>query len=240
MTTDAARKAVFETPELLEHIISFLPATVIFAKVQRLSRAWKAAVDASPAIQTKLWLQPQEKTVMRPTSFVEQNTPSRILYLGTDPVPMYSCGLAVNQLLCLQGKEIDSLSVKAMDYSRYQKFTTEPFPQPFVIKCIGDFNNTNNPGRLATGSSHSCRDMYLTDPSITTGMLRVHYYDDEDDNFDSAVDAALRDPSGITVGLLLDMCWASVAQDIKMILNSDEESSCRIYAIFRFIGTASS
>lgn len=39
MTTDAARKAVFETRELLEHIISFLPPTLIFCKVKRLSRA---------------------------------------------------------------------------------------------------------------------------------------------------------------------------------------------------------
>ena len=54
MTTDAARKAVFNTPELLENIIAFLPYTDILTKVKRLSRQWKDVVDSSPAIKTKL------------------------------------------------------------------------------------------------------------------------------------------------------------------------------------------
>jgi hypothetical protein len=47
MTTDAARRAVFNTPEMLENIILFLPVRDVFAKVPRLSRSWKAVVDSS-------------------------------------------------------------------------------------------------------------------------------------------------------------------------------------------------
>jgi hypothetical protein len=56
MTTDAARKAVFNTPELLESIISFVPSTDILTKVQRLSRQWKDAVESSPVVKNKLWM----------------------------------------------------------------------------------------------------------------------------------------------------------------------------------------
>jgi hypothetical protein len=54
MTTDAARQAVFNTSELLERIIVHLPMKSIFA-VQRVSQKFKAAVDTSPSIQTKVF-----------------------------------------------------------------------------------------------------------------------------------------------------------------------------------------
>jgi len=68
MTTDAARKAVFNTSELLENIISFLPHVDIL-KTQRLSRQWKNAVDSSPSLQTKLWLKPQQLKAIQPINF---------------------------------------------------------------------------------------------------------------------------------------------------------------------------
>ena len=55
MTTDAARKAVLDTSELLEQIILCLPMTNIFV-IQRVCQKFKAVIATSPNIQTKLFL----------------------------------------------------------------------------------------------------------------------------------------------------------------------------------------
>lgn len=51
----AAREEVFETTELMEHIISFLPMKKIF-NVQRVSKRWNDVIAASPGIQEKMFL----------------------------------------------------------------------------------------------------------------------------------------------------------------------------------------
>lgn len=49
-----ARQAVFATSELLEKIILYLPMKTIFG-IQRVSQKFKAVIDASPDIQTKIF-----------------------------------------------------------------------------------------------------------------------------------------------------------------------------------------
>ena len=55
LTTDAARKAVFNTNELLEQIILCLPMRTIFG-IQRVSRNFKDVIATSPKIQEKMFL----------------------------------------------------------------------------------------------------------------------------------------------------------------------------------------
>ena len=55
MTTDAARKAVLLTNELLEEIILYLPMKTIFV-VQRVCKQFKGVIATSPKIQTKMFL----------------------------------------------------------------------------------------------------------------------------------------------------------------------------------------
>lgn len=55
MTTDASRKAVFNTSELLEQVILCLPMKKIFG-IQRVSRQFRDVIAASPKIQEKMWL----------------------------------------------------------------------------------------------------------------------------------------------------------------------------------------
>ena len=57
MTTDASRKAVLNTTELLEHIIVHLPARNIFG-VQRVCQSFRNVIKTSTAIQEKLFLKP--------------------------------------------------------------------------------------------------------------------------------------------------------------------------------------
>lgn len=240
MTTDAPRKAVFETPELLEHIISILPATVILTKVKRLSRAWKAAVDSSPAIRTKLWLQPQEQTVSRPASFSESHAAHAHYAMGPHPWPIYSSVVTINPL-CLEPKHLGSMSLIDSGAFWLPHDLRGTSLQTSSIICSGPVKNKKKSGRLSIDFPHSWRDMYLTDPPITTGMLHLYYPDDTVSTlFASSVDAAIRDHSGITVGLLHDLCWASIPQDIRdnMISNGGHDSCRAFHAYFRFIGTS--
>jgi hypothetical protein len=59
-SSDSISHRVFETEELLENILSFLPANNIFT-VQRVSKHWKAAIASSPSIQRKLFLRSTSK-----------------------------------------------------------------------------------------------------------------------------------------------------------------------------------
>lgn len=68
MTTDASRKAVFNTSELLEQVILCLPMKKIFG-IQRVSRQFRDVIAASPKIQEKMWLRlrndfPKEQWVL--------------------------------------------------------------------------------------------------------------------------------------------------------------------------------
>jgi len=57
---DNARKCVFETNELLEQILLFLPAKNIFS-VWRVSKQWAAVIDSSIGLQRKMFLRPDDK-----------------------------------------------------------------------------------------------------------------------------------------------------------------------------------
>jgi hypothetical protein len=51
----SACRKVFDTTELLEHIISFLPMKKIFT-IQRVSKQWRAVIATSPSIEEKMFL----------------------------------------------------------------------------------------------------------------------------------------------------------------------------------------
>jgi hypothetical protein len=61
MTTDAARRAVFDTTELLESILVCLPPKILFG-VLRVSRRFRAIIAASVPIQEKMYLRLRDKS----------------------------------------------------------------------------------------------------------------------------------------------------------------------------------
>jgi hypothetical protein len=61
MTMDSARRAVFDTNELLENILSFLPLKKLFV-LQNVSRQWRGVIVASPGLQEKMFLRPLSAT----------------------------------------------------------------------------------------------------------------------------------------------------------------------------------
>lgn len=54
---EKARCSVFGAPELLEHILKYLPPKQLFV-VQRASREWKAGIDSSPTLKWRMFKQP--------------------------------------------------------------------------------------------------------------------------------------------------------------------------------------
>jgi hypothetical protein len=58
--SESACSSVLAIPELLENIMSFLPAKTIF-RVQRVSQNWKNTIARSVSIQEKLYLRCQGK-----------------------------------------------------------------------------------------------------------------------------------------------------------------------------------
>lgn len=69
MPTEACND-VFNTPELLEAIISLLPMRDILSNAQRVSRSWKNAVAQSPSIQRRLWLRSSTEEVASPVEYL--------------------------------------------------------------------------------------------------------------------------------------------------------------------------
>jgi hypothetical protein len=57
--TDASRRQVLQTNELLESILAFLPPRNLFV-VQRVSKSWRALIAGSPTIQRKMMLRLEE------------------------------------------------------------------------------------------------------------------------------------------------------------------------------------
>jgi hypothetical protein len=67
-TAGASQKEVFNTTELLENIISFLPPFEILTNAQRVSSGWRDTIAASPTVQTLVW-QPRVDHVLSPSAF---------------------------------------------------------------------------------------------------------------------------------------------------------------------------
>jgi hypothetical protein len=83
MTTDAARRAVFDTTELPESVLVCLPPKNLFA-VLRVSRRFRAVITASIPIQEKMFLRVRNEPwtawklegKLKDTHFVEQLNPT--------------------------------------------------------------------------------------------------------------------------------------------------------------------
>ena len=209
MTTDAARRAVFNTPELLENIISFVPPTDILSKVQRLSRLWKEAVDSSPAIRGKLWMMVPNTTALQPTYVTNEHCAMPMFPWFNLGTPVYSRTVTFNQVSSF-GDSVGTLKIRFNEY---------PYPG-LRNKANGDLADVKEVDLLfckAIGRPHSpaqmlrssWRDMYLTNPPITTAVLCVSNYWGYEEHFDrGTIKLSVREHDGLTLGLLYDTLMA--------------------------------
>jgi hypothetical protein len=61
MTLDSSRRAVFDTNELLENILSYLPFKELFV-LQSVSQQWRGVIASSPGLQERMFLRPHSTT----------------------------------------------------------------------------------------------------------------------------------------------------------------------------------
>lgn len=71
-------------------------------------------------------------------------------------------------------------------------------------------------GRLGRETSSSWRDMYLTDPPITTGLMRLYELEDLSQGYNlKSISLALRDYHGFTLGLVHDTIMAGITAGVR-------------------------
>lgn len=232
-TTNAARDAVFNTPELLEDIISCLPPRDILAVVQRLSHHWSDAVDSSPTIKAKLGIRSQGVTASRPTRFTDVQTfPWRPDWAAM-ALPMYPCDLTLNPNF--YDKTLHGVRMRWVEGGpgvRATDDTGASWSSPMLY--LGSyFKKEYKPPSF--GPVRTWRDMYLTQPPITTGILNLHpkiSYEKLRLPANPTICVAVRDKSGITLGLLQDTIFAALGSEFRDAMASDSVKPFR--GTFRF------
>jgi hypothetical protein len=230
MTTDAARKAVFNTPELLETIISFVSPTGILTKVQRLSRQWKEVVDSSPIIKNQLWMRVPNVNAVQPVYFTNMDKEFMPVYTFWDTIgiPVYSHAVTVNPAVLKGVKE----SLRIYMNQDLQDESLEKPNGDLMHSRIVDFTYdelSGRPSRSALENHDSWRSMYLTSPPVTTALLLICNYDDvEEESGPKVIKVSTREHDGLTLGLVHDSVMAALPMSVREKLKTTE---------FQFIGS---
>jgi hypothetical protein len=201
-------------PELLEKIIFHLPERDLFCNVQRVSHHWKNVINNSPTIQKKLRFQSvDQQPAVRPTGYVEDNSQRT----GS---PIFSRTFVINPRL----KNYSDL---------FKHFSQASVMEVRIIELAGGESGHVNLGtRLmvpppadygqkqgygsslgSPSSTPTWRNMYLSQPPVTTAILSVSYYYRTSRSQDLAItfEVMIRDQGGITVGLMYDTFLATLA-----------------------------
>ena len=239
MTAEAARKAVFNTSELLENIISSLPPRDILTKVLRLSHQWKTAVETSPTIRNKLWMTSRKAPAFHSIGFADEHIPG-VPAWGQGARPMYSCALTLNAALfnqLFQSEGLHALHLGLRDQSLcLQKVDKNGGAWAFPT-ILFDCRINDSLQQIGAACAPTWRSMYLTSPPITTGMLELHPgpsachgpYD---------IYLHLTNRNGITLGLLYDTIFASFETQLAVTLAFSDVK--HFYASFHFAPTDAS
>lgn len=225
MTTDAARKAVFNTPELLENIISFVPSTDILTKVQRLSRQWKDAVESSPVVKNKLWMKCVNATVVQPTYINDEHSNPTNSYWATLGITVYSSTVTFNPLL---DKNVRGSLNISLDMTLQPQSLKKSNGELLGLKVVDFVHRKASGGSdcAATKLRSSWRNMYLTNPPITTALLCASNHDDAEEEFGPyVIKLMVRDHDGLTLGLLHDTLVASLPSAVRAKWRSTERHS---------------
>jgi hypothetical protein len=197
---------VFDVPELLEHIILSLPEYDILTSAQRVSRAWKASVDASPGIQRKLLRRRVDERVASPIRFL-QNEP------GEDwiqEMPIYQRTVKFNPLLEAARSLYPGCSMEILlDHHGLW----EP-PNQWHLRNDIDvgYDEDGNPA-FSDRSDRSWRSMQICDPPISVVLLQSQVMPHgipsaPYDPMEHRIFSAVLDRDGITMGLVFDTAAA--------------------------------
>jgi hypothetical protein len=213
MTTDASRKAVFNTTELLEKIISFLPPFDILTKTQKVSPVWKETIDNSPTVQSLLW-RPRGIHTLSPSAHSHQIEATRdderakvdlenddyrtssVAALATG-VPKYSEAVAFNELF-FTGRVITGYHGDYETLALSVETTPIGYMHTAEMEWAYDVNVTSHDGTRQTWV-----DKYITSPPITVAQMGAYVHPEYHGRGTRGykwVYATVYDPHGITYG----------------------------------------
>lgn len=174
MTTGAARNVVLDTPELLEHIISYLPAVDILASAQRVSRSWKSATDSSPAIRNGVWMRTQPTKPRWPAGVFQASAESTRIHITEvaralkNYLPVYRSTLLFNTPLIAAVRGRQGPRREPPMYIKV--FRIHVGDSTDVVKvCLNQLYLKH----LKDGERPSWFDMHLTEPPITVAQVLV-------------------------------------------------------------------
>jgi hypothetical protein len=217
MATDASRKAVFNTTELLEKIISFLPPFEILTTAQRVSSGWKDTIAASPTVQTLVW-QPRVSHVLSPSGYSNEGDSTHhegeaalyftshgfvhrskdgtvtrnynaLVYNPDAMFPMYSEAVACQELFFTGPEGYDGTHAITIKVTDIGYLHTARIDWAYDI----DMDSTSN------GTRPAWLDRYITSPPITTAQINVHVRPKDSYPY-KWIYATIYDRSGITYG----------------------------------------
>lgn len=195
MTTDAARRAVFDTPELLENVISFLPVIDILTNVQRVSRAWNTVIKTSHTLQTKMWLRSRETHVLQPSEY----------YVGSietlSGMPIYPQLIDLNPCLADVFYWTSQLEYEPADQSA-TRIWIHPIYCPLDLQTKAFF--CNGSGQFDLETTQTWRGMQLAEPPVAVILLEVH---GPSVGLSSNIRLSLQDNGGITLGHVHDVIY---------------------------------
>jgi hypothetical protein len=178
MTTDASRRAVFNTTELLEKVISFLPPFEILTKAQRVSSSWKNTIANSPTVKSLLW-RPRVTRVLTPSAysyeFSSTRNPTRMAFFArnrltmrpvdaalTTGVPKYSEAVKFQELFFTAPGRIEDGTL-----ALHVKWTPIGDCNAAKLDWIDDMNATSH------ATPPTWHDVYITSPPITAALIDV-------------------------------------------------------------------
>jgi len=165
-TTNAVRKAVLETNELLEAVLSQLPMQNLLL-VRRVCKAWNALILTSPRILRKLFLAPERDTkewiINRETRVVMQYSESNIKRYGRQGSDRQGSIITgkLNPLL-LTG-ETDEVKNAMTHEQRYERCET------LTLTCRPNLRLLGLPNRLV-------HRMYVCQPPCIKFDMYIEYY----------------------------------------------------------------
>jgi hypothetical protein len=197
-------------PELLENIISHLPERDILCNAQRASRHWKTIIDSSPTIQKKIWLQPVRQPAISPLAFSEDDGNMMA------ESPIYPRTTLINPLLIGQDSESynwlelsPELTIRMKPMGIYGKPTgcscpNLRMPTPKVYEQI------KSGQKSGIACVPSWRNMYLSQPPVTTVMLTIAYFYQAPVDGEYLFQVMIREKRGVTLGLVYDTLAATM------------------------------
>ena len=235
MTKAACWAAVFNTAELLELIVLYLPARTILTRASLVSKSWNKVIRTSPTIRKRLWQNPQATGTWSPDGLTESDDELWLegvtagdrftaLFSG---LPVYTGAYQMNPFMPTFPSQ------RRRHCDGVPRFPALPVKWDFLEKCWTTI--PERPGRCyvqmtmalnkpseATSEIPTWLDMHLIEPPISTVWVEVSAIIDwgriESRTLRSLppgpgpVHATVRDNSGVTFRLVRNVADKMAAQ----------------------------